>query len=367
MRFFRSLLFLLLLLPMLPTAISARAEVRQAATDKLVLAYYYPWFDLNTWFPSIVSDMPTVKYVSADRNTIARHISQARASGIDAFISAWLGRGNQTDSNLAALLSLSQGTDFRASIVFETNSPFFGSQQAIVDGLRYVITTHGSSPNFLKFGGKPVIFFWSLKSVPTAPGQTPLQAWASIRQQVDPGKSAIWIAEGTDISYQSVFDGHHLYSVAWSTDVNYTLNDWSKRITNYNAQNGTSKLWVATVMPGYNDMGTGRSDAFIRSREDGGFYNATFTAAINSQPDWIVITSWNEWVEGTQIEPSVSFGDKYLTLTKQFSDRYKASSMVPPPITASRGADYDLANGHFYTQTGSGGRGFSVTNDAVAR
>ncbi|MDO8672120.1 MAG: glycoside hydrolase family 99-like domain-containing protein, partial [Dehalococcoidia bacterium] len=116
-----------------------------------------------------------------------------------------------------------------------------------------------------------------------------------------------------------------------------------------------------------NDMGTGRSDAFIRSREDGGFYNATFTAAINSQPDWIVITSWNEWVEGTQIEPSVSYGDKYLTLTRQFSDRYKAFSMVPPPITTSRGADYDLVNGHFYTQTGSGGRGFSVTNDAVAR
>ncbi|MBI2863911.1 MAG: glycoside hydrolase family 99-like domain-containing protein [Chloroflexi bacterium] len=367
MRICRLLVLLIAFLPILPLSQPVRAEVGQAPADRLVLAYYYPWFDMNTWSPSIVSDMPAVKYVSADRNTIARHIGQARSSGIDAFVSAWLGRGNQTDSNLATMLSLSQGTPFRAGIVFETNSPFMGSQQAIVDGLRYVISTHGSNPNFLKLGGKPVIFFWALRSVPTAPGQTALQAWDAIRQQVDPGRSTVWIAEGTDISYQSVFDGHHLYSIAWSTDVNYTLKDWSNRIRNYNSQNGTGKLWVATVMPGYDDMGTGRPDAFIRSREDGAFYSATFNAAISSQPDWIIITSWNEWVEGTQIEPSVTYGDKYLAMTKQYSDRYKASALVSTSSSGSVAADFGLPNGRFYTQTGSGGRGFSVTNDQVAR
>jgi hypothetical protein len=62
------------------------------------------------------------------------------------------------------------------------------------------------------------------------------------------------------------------------------------------------------------------------SRQDGSYYQRTFQAAIDSRPDWIVITSYNEWLEGTQIEPSQTYGRRYLDLTRSLAERFRARS-----------------------------------------
>jgi hypothetical protein len=35
------------------------------------------------------------------------------------------------------------------------------------------------------------------------------------------------------------------------------------------------------------------------------------------------VTSWNEWMENTQIESSVRYGDLYGRLTKTWADRFR--------------------------------------------
>ena len=35
-------------------------------------------------------------------------------------------------------------------------------------------------------------------------------------------------------------------------------------------------------------------------------------AAIAARPDWVLIVSWNEWLEATEIEPSVENGSREL-------------------------------------------------------
>jgi hypothetical protein len=241
--------------------------------------------------------------------------------------------GNPTETNLALLLEVADGTDFRVSVEFGPDSPFIESQQDVVDALRHVLQVHAGHPSFLRVEGRPVIFFWRLDNVPLAPGQTPLEAWQAVRDQVDPGYESIWIAEGVEVEYQQVFDGHHLYSVAWAEDVHATLSDWGYRIRRYNARHGTDKLWVATVMPGYDDLKTGRADAFVREREGGRFYRDTWQAAMESGADWVVITSWNEWVEGSQIEPGVSYGNLYLDLTAELAAQFKAQAEASATAT----------------------------------
>ena len=60
-------------------------------------------------------------------------------------------------------------------------------------------------------------------------------------------------------------------------------------------------------MPGYDDFATGRPDAFARPREDGTYYRACWQGATQSNADWVVITSFNEWLEGTHVEPSTLY------------------------------------------------------------
>jgi hypothetical protein len=302
---------------------------QSAEVSPLVLAFYYTWFDQSTWTPSKVSDIPAQPYVSADRTAMARQVDEAKAAGIDAFVVSWYGPGgasNQTEPNFSALLGVAQERGFKLAVDFETASPFLKGQNEIVAALKHVLSVHTPRDAYLKMNDRPVIFFWAIQRVPTAGGQSALDAWRAIRQQVDPDRRSVWIAEGVDIRYQEVFDGHHLYSVAWSKNVQGTLTDWSSRVHKWSQANGAKRLWVATVMPGYNDLRTGRQDAFVADRRDGAFYQAAWQGAIASQADWVIITSFNEWVEGSQIEPSQSYGNRYLDLTRDWAAKFKSGA-----------------------------------------
>ena len=85
----------------------------QSSGDPLVLAFYYTWFDEQTWTYDKLSDLPSQTYVSRDRGVMGRHIDEAKRAGIDAFMVAWYGphgEFNQTEPNLAALNATSSAT-----------------------------------------------------------------------------------------------------------------------------------------------------------------------------------------------------------------------------------------------------------------
>ena len=46
------------------------------------------------------------------------------------------------------------------------------------------------------------------------------------------------------------------------------------------------------------------------------------------QPQWILITSFNEWHEGSEIEPSLEFGSSHLELTAEEAAAWKAGEPV---------------------------------------
>ncbi len=336
---FRMLLTALMVVTLLggrPVSVNA-----QSSSDPLVLAFYYTWFDENTWTYDKLSDLPAQPYASRDRSVMGRQIDQAKSAGIDAFLVAWYGPGanNQTEANLTAMLDEAQARNFKIGILFETDSPFLGGDLA--GALQHALSVHANHPAFLRVDGRPVIFFWH----PTNYG---IGFWRNVRSQVDPNYSSIWISEGVDTSYLSVFDGHHLYSNTWNppADLTYTNAKFAGRVATARQDYGAYKFWVATVMPGYNDVRIRPGSGFVQDREGGGYYQRSWQAAIASQPNWIVITSFNEWPEGTYIEPSAAFGDQYLGLTAVGSQQFKsgggvnvqasglsAPAPLPPPPT----------------------------------
>ena len=297
------------------------------APERLVLAFYYTWFDENSWGANKVPDMPLETYASRERSVMARHIDQAKGAGIDAFVVSWLGPrvdNNQTETNFRAMLDEAAARGFRLAVDFEVTSQFLGNAGEVQAALATLLATHAQHPAYLRSDGKPVIFFWRQQ-------RFSIETWAAIRAAVDPGHNSVWIEEGTDVSPLSVFDGHHLYSVTWAnrTDMSYTANKFARLVRGKAAALGAPKVYVATVMPGYDDRKTGRGSAFAVGREDGGYYERSWQAAIGSSPDWIVITSFNEWPEGTYIEPSRAYGGRYLELTSQWAPVFRSSA--PPP------------------------------------
>ncbi|HXF61240.1 MAG TPA: endo-1,3-alpha-glucanase family glycosylhydrolase [Caldilineaceae bacterium] len=305
------------------------APLAQSAGDPLVLAFYYTWYDENTWTYDKLSDLPAEPYASRDRGVMGRHIDQAKRAGIDALLVAWYGPGggNQTEGNLAAMLEEAGARGYKIGVLFETNSPFFGGVGDVTAALQHLLSVHAAHPAYLRVDGRPVVFFWR----PTLYG---VETWRTIRAQSDPNNAAIWISEGVDTSYLAVFDGHHLYSNTWNppADLHATNQKFASRVEQVRQQSGVYKLWVATVMPGYNDIKV--RGGFARDREGGNYYAQSWQAAIASRPNWIVINSFNEWPEGSYIEPSAAFGDHYLNLTAQFSGQFKSGGGQPVQLAA---------------------------------
>ena len=255
----------------------------------------------------------------------------ARDVGIDGFTMQWVGPGDRTDRNFATLLDRSQGTNFQSTVISLAHYWSAGSQGAAIDGIRHLINNYANHPNFLKVEGRPVIFFEGVDRVPRSGGSAQ-SAWANIRAQVDPNHTTWWIAEGLDTSYLSAFDGMWVYNVTHASSPNDYVKSprWGNNVRAKEQQTGQPKLWVATLMPGSDDSRAScrrdvRSPAppRVRSREDGNFYRATFNAAMQSNPDLIWINSFNEWVEGTYIEPSRFYGDAYMNITRELAGQYK--------------------------------------------
>ena len=319
---------LLLMLGVLLMVGSGPVAARAYGGERLVLAFYYNWFDENSWGAK-VPDQPVQPYVSRDRAVMARHIDQAKAAGIDALVVNWWGpqADNQTETNLRGMLDEAAARGFRIAVDVDLNSPYLHGAGAIQTAMSTLLNSHAKHSAYLKVDGKPVVFFYHQNQRLSTAG------WAAIRNAVDPGRNSLWIEEGTDVSPLSVFDGHHLYSVTWAnrTDMSYTANKFARLVRAKAAALGAPKVYVATVMPGYDDRKTGRGNAFAVGREDGAYYARSWQAAIGSAPDWIVINSFNEWPEGTYIEPSQTYGNLFLDLTAQWSAVFRGSAPPPPP------------------------------------
>jgi hypothetical protein len=125
-------------------------------------------------------------------------------------------------------------------------------------------------------------------------------------------------------------------------------------------------------MPGNSARRVGYPESTYVARLDGATYDDQWTAALGTgvEPALLTVTSFNEWHEGSVIEPPAlgvedghgytyaDFGalppDGYLTLTRQWVDRYEAMSW-PPAVririqlaTTSDWTTLDLVSGGFW-------------------
>ncbi|MEK7405329.1 MAG: glycoside hydrolase family 99-like domain-containing protein [Acidobacteriota bacterium] len=319
-------------------------------SQRMVWAFYYPWYRAGDWSSNQLKDRPATRYSSNDPAAMARHITEAQSAGIDGFISSWWGPGHYTDQNLKLLLEQAREKHFAVTIYFETltgQGP--RGEEEIFNWLAHAITAYGGHPAFFKLNGKPLIVVWASGTVPVATWDG---IFGSLRAQ---GLDAAYLAMGFDPGDLSTFDGLHEYGVFTIADLAGAFAR-AGRATRYYpllADSQAPKVWAATAQPGYDERLIAGRRGLYQEREDGAFYRRTFDAALRSDPDWVFVTSWNEWWEHTHIEPSELYGDQYLRITREFADTWKGKRVT----AVVNAADYStgaVAPGELVTLFGSG-------------
>lgn len=294
----------------------------------LVLSFYYPWYgnDLGKsgeqfhWSDVTYQGIGSSTYYplfgpydSQDERLIGSHIELAKASGIDGFICSWWGIDTFEDRALKEILKVADSEGFNVTIYYETVRDI--SRDQIVDELAYVIESYSNEPSFLKIDDRPVIFLYAISAYDRDAG-----FWQDVAEGVRESTKMdpLFIADTFDLSYAATFDGFHTYNPIWikEEDLNNTYSDQAKAVR------VAGKIWATTVCPGYDDRKI-RSPGNYVSRDGGAFYNLTWESAIRSDPDIVLVCTWNEWHEGTTIEPSREYEFMYLMLTRYWAATYK--------------------------------------------
>lgn len=294
----------------------------EARFPRLLWAFYYPWYTRQDWSSPWLRDVPAEPYASADRTTMERHVRQAKEAGIDGFISSWWGPHDRTDDNLRTLLKIAQEEDFLVTIYFETLASEGGlPRDEIVRWLTYLLKTYGDHPAFARLDGKPVVVFWATDPVPL---DTWGEAFETVREE---GLDFFALGMSYSPSYLDVFDGLHQYGIFNIPNLEQVLTTAGNAVRHYGLLNDSPpKLWAATVQPGYDDrLLPDRRGGQVQARANGDVYRRTWNAALASDPDWILVTTWNEWWEHTHIEPSQEFGGLYLEITREYADAWRGN------------------------------------------
>lgn len=329
--------------------LAERAKVSWAKVQKKVLAFYYAWYGnpqvSGRWFHWSNVDEAKKQigssthypllgpYDSHDPKVVEQHCRWAKEAGIDGFIVSWWHPNDFHDRAMPLILDTAQKFGLEVSAYFET-VPTRTKEQAL-EYVMHLLNRYGKHPAWLKLDGKPVIFVYG-----RAIGEIGLDGWLWVIVEANRRYEGGAVFIGDQISKRAarIFDGIHTYNITGLTAGKSVeeIRDWAKKtFPKWVATAGEDRIACLTIIPGYDDskLPDRKPPRPITERHNGETYRVLWEAAIEANPDWVLITSWNEWHEGSEIEPSVENGDRELKTTAKYAPKFKA---LPPREAKNR-------------------------------
>lgn len=160
------------------------------------------------------------------------------------------------------------------------------------------------------------------------------QIWlGSTFTDLDPYPTKSFVIQTDDLFKTNAFDGEFFYSlantwVAWrfTAEPETIKQVWEQQVEMQADRNGESdKPLFLTTTANYNDKYARPLLWFEIPREIDGVntYDWTWETALQYNPDYVLITSWNEFFEGTAIEPTEEYGDYYIRQTAEWVEKFR--------------------------------------------
>ncbi|TKJ37915.1 alpha-mannosidase [candidate division LCP-89 bacterium B3_LCP] len=310
----------------------------QSTTDLSIVsenvhAFYYPWYGnieidggYFHWNHSVMGhvDEPHTYpggddiganfyprlgcYSSNDEKVVRLHMKQLKKAGIGVISVSWW--GVDTFEAKAVPLLMDIGAQNGIKICFHIE-PFNGrNAETTRETIMYLIDRYSSHSAFYYYPERDNLpLFYIYDSYLTSADE-----WATILgsegdktirgTKYDALVIGLWVKEHEqDFISNGHFDGFYTYFATDGFTYGSTTANWRKQ-ANWALEN--DKIFIPCVGPGYVDTRIRPWNAVNeRSRERGAYFDRMFEAAIAVKPHFIGVTSFNEWHEGTQIEPAI--------------------------------------------------------------
>jgi glycoprotein endo-alpha-1,2-mannosidase len=254
-----------------------------------VAVFYYPWYSTprrdglwTHWY--VESENGHVLstryfparglYSSSNPKIVDAQMREIAAAGIDTVVVSWWGPGSREHERLPLVLEAAKRNDLVVALHLE---PYAGRTPA---------TTAEDIAELAKLG---VTDFYVYDADRDA-----ASAWADA---LGPLENVRIFGHTTLVGRAKAagFDGVYTYDVGtWSSST------FARICTQAHA---VGLLCAPSVGPGY-DARLATGHELVRTRQDGASYDRMWRLAIRASADLVTITSYNEWQEGTQIEPA---------------------------------------------------------------
>jgi glycoprotein endo-alpha-1,2-mannosidase len=314
-----------------------------ASSEPMVGVYYYPWYGTFNGGHSVSQSLrghlappqpPELGlYSSRASATIASHIDHSHQGNIDFWAVSWWGPSSAEDSTIRNnLLTHPRVGELKYAIHYESpgrlgtfESPNFNN---LIPDFRYLANNYFQNPNYIKIDGRPVVFMYVTRAYFNS--QASRDAVASLRSTmlaefgvdpyivgddlfsggVDLQRAQLWDAITDFDVYGTVLQGGGSTSAAL-TELAGVYDDARTVLAN------TDVGFIPTASPGFNDKGV-RSGHPAAPRymvddpdsNEGDLFARMLTDVVVTRTDpkaenILMINSFNEWHEDTQIEPTV--------------------------------------------------------------
>lgn len=267
-------------------------------------AFYYPWFP-ETWGSTSTHNThynPSLGfYNSGDANVISTHIQEMQYAGITTGISSWWGQGTPTDNRTLSLLRGADNTNFRWTLYYEPEGYSNPTVSQLTSDLSYIKSRYGTDTNYLRVAGRPVIFIYGDGTDNCAT----IDRWKSANAGLN-----FYLVAKVFSGYRTCLsqpDSWHQYGPAVAAD--------------------SQSPYSYSISPGfwhYNET----SPRLVR---DLNRWNQNIRDMVVSGAAWQLVTSYNEWGEGTAVETASEWGSAYL---KSLHDNGVTTSPSPSPTVS---------------------------------
>lgn len=262
------------------------------AESPVVSVFYYPWFATTAqdgsyahWAqgghdpPDDIASVyyPTLGVYSSDSARVLNaQMAEIAQAGIGQIAVSWWGTGSPEDLRLPDVIAAAKRQNISVAVHIE---PYGGRS------VSSVVADIGT----LRQLGVDTFYVYQAFNDPPA-------SWAAANDALR--QSGVTMYAQTALVGQAAeghFSGIYTYDI-----VTYGAGKFSRLCNQAHAK---GLLCAPSVGPGY-DARRATGDKHVKYRRRGATYDSMWHAAIAAGADAVTITSFNEWQEGTQIEPA---------------------------------------------------------------